>query len=62
MPRRLPRLKFPERIDASPEEVARVVLNAKPPKRWKCHDWRAKQVSRRKAELSDRGIQVERAE
>lgn len=54
MPRRLPRLKFPERIDASPEEIARVVLNAKPPKRWKYLERRAKQVDRRKAELSSK--------
>ncbi len=26
---------MPERIDASPEEVARVVLNVKPPKKWR---------------------------
>ena len=62
MPRRLPGLKFPEPIDASPEETARVVLNAKPPKRWKYQEPRAKQVARRKAELSDRGMQLERAE
>ena len=49
MPRRLPGLKFPELIDAYPEEIARVVLNAKPPKRWKYLERRAKQVARRKA-------------
>ena len=52
MPRRLPRLKFPERIDASPEEIARVVLNVKPPKRWKYMEKRAEQVAHRKAELA----------
>ena len=51
MPRRLPKLKFPEPIDASPEEIARVVLNTPPPKRWKYMERRAKQVARRKAEL-----------
>ena len=54
MPRRLPKLKFPEQIDASPEEIARVVLNTPPPKRWKYMERRAKQVARRKAELSNR--------
>ncbi len=38
------------------------VLNAKPPKRWKYFERRAKQAARRKAELSDRGSQVEKAE
>ena len=28
------RLEWPEPIDASPEEIARVVLNTKPPERW----------------------------
>ena len=51
MPRRLPKLKFPERIDASPEEIARVVLNTPPPKRWKYMERRAKQVARRNAEI-----------
>ena len=29
---------MPPRIDASPEEIARVVLNVKPPKKWKYLD------------------------
>ena len=32
-PGRPPRV-MPPRIDASPEEIARVVLNVKPPKKW----------------------------
>lgn len=50
---RLPKLKFPEPIDASPEEIARAVLNTPPPKRWKYMERRAKQVARRKAELAE---------
>lgn len=51
MPLWLPKLKFPEPIDASAEDVARVTLNTPPPKRWKYMDRRAKQVARRKKEL-----------
>ena len=51
MPRRLPKLKFPEPIDASPEEIARVTLNTPPPKRWKYMERREKQIARRKKEL-----------
>ena len=36
MPKRIgrPPRTMPPRIDASPEEIARVVLNIKPPKKW----------------------------
>ena len=30
-----PPRSMPARIDASPEEIARVVLNVKPPKKWR---------------------------
>lgn len=30
-----PEKPYPERIDASPEEIARVVLKAKPKKKWR---------------------------
>ena len=30
-----PPRSMPPRIDASPEEIARVVLNVKPPKKWR---------------------------
>ena len=30
-----PPRSLPPRIDASPEEIARVVLNVKPPKKWR---------------------------
>ena len=59
MPRRLPKLKFPEPIDASPEEVARVVLNTPPPKRWNYMERRAKQAARRKAELVEMKVEAD---
>ena len=31
---RPPKFVMPERIDASPEEIADVVMRAKPPKEW----------------------------
>ena len=31
---RPPKFEMPERIDASPEEIADVVMRAKPPKEW----------------------------
>ena len=30
-----PPRSMPPRIDASPEQIARVVLNVKPPKKWR---------------------------
>ncbi len=30
-----PPRSMPEQIDAPPEEIARVVLNVKPPKKWR---------------------------
>ena len=30
-----PPRSMPQRIDASPEEIARVVLNVKPPEKWR---------------------------
>lgn len=50
MPRRLPRLKFPEPIYASPEETARVVINTKPSQALEYVDKRAALVAHRKAE------------
>lgn len=43
MLRRLPKLKFPEPVEASPEDVDRVILHTPPPSRWKYMDLRAKQ-------------------
>lgn len=35
---RPPKYEMPERIDASPEEIAQVVLRAKPKKKWRYMD------------------------
>ena len=38
MLRWLPKLKFPEPVEASPEDVDRVILHTPPPRRWKYMD------------------------
>lgn len=35
MSRRSKKLKFPKRIDASPADIARVMLNSPPKKKWR---------------------------
>ena len=37
----------PERIDASPEEIADVVLRAKPKQTWRFEEERAKEIPRK---------------